>query len=505
MKLDIYSHGYVISNFKNNANPAILRLIKSLAHYEAQPTSDGRYENVWTHTYGGAFADRSKFFFHISTLDLLKRLVADICRDVNIIEEIHPVYDSVSVNMIKKDFRPPRPGQDKAVEFIQDGKTNTKVICVEAGGGKTWILNQATCGIQRRMGMVIKPMYMDKWETDISEAHEVQPGDILRIEGTVDFVVAMRNALEGRITAKYILISNNTYRKYLSLYEASNGGEFGYPIPPHELWGVFGCELMAVDEGHQDFHFNHRLILFSHIALIVILSATPDPDNEFKGAVVKLTYPPECRFTLPRTPPYIRVTALTYSLVNRNSLKWNNRGRPDYSQVAFEKSILKNKKALDNYTKLVIETVQARFDSLYRPGRSLAVFAGTKLMVGHLTKALAKVYPKLRVKRLTGDDPYINMLDSDILVTTTKSFGTAKDKPGLALSVMTEAVGDSQANEQHIARLRKPPEGPEYFDPQFVYFLCSDIPQHFRYHDKKKTLFAKRAMSHVIEHSGHHI
>lgn len=502
MIIDVYSHGFTVKEFSRDVIPVINRMIRFMGHYELQPTDNGRYENVWTGVYGGAFADRSCFFFHISILDKFIAMVKDTAPNEQIHENVHPIYDSVAVKMIKKDFRPPRPGQDKAVEFIQDGKSNIKVICVEPGGGKTWILNQAMCDINRRMAMVIKPMYMDKWESDISEAHEVAPGDILRIEGTVSLVVAMRDALEGRLTAKYILISNNTYRKYLSLYEASNGGEFAYPVPPHELWGVFGCEVLAVDEGHQDFHFNHRLILFSHIALIVILSGTPNPDNTFKDAVTKLTYPPECRFTLPPIPPYLRITALTYGLKNRNVIKWSNRGRPDYSQVALEKSILKNKTALANYTQFTIDTVKSRFDKIYVPGRSLVVFAGTKLMVEHLRKALAKEYPKLRVKRLIGGDPYTNMTESDILVTTTKSFGTAKDKPGLAVSIMTEAVGDSQANEQHIARLRKPPEGPNSFTPEFVYYLCSDIQQHFRYHEKKKQLFAKKALSHSLEHSG---
>lgn len=503
MLLSIYSHGFAVSDFSPRSFPAINRLCRYMGHFELTPTGDGRYENIWTGVYGGAYADRTRFFFHNSVLDKLIELVKDINPDEVIVEEVNALFDSVEVEMPKRDHRPPRPGQDKAVEFITSGEGNTKVICVEPGGGKTWILNQAMCKINRRLGMVIKAQYLDKWKADIEEAHHVEPGDILIIRGSVDFAAAMREAVEGKLSAKYILISNSTYRAYLSLYEAINGDHsFSYPVKPHDLWGAFGVEVLAIDEGHQDFHFNHRLIVFSHVPLLVVLSGTPDPDNTFKDAVTKLTYPPEARFLLPPTPPYLRITAYSYSLKTPGRVKWNNRGRPDYSQVALEKAILAYKPLLANYTEMIIGIVKGRFKEVYRPGRSIVVFAGTKLMCEHLRKAFSKAFPDLKVLRLIGGDPYSNIVESDILVTTTKSFGTAKDKPGLALSVMTEAVGDSQANLQHIKRLRKPPDGPEYFTPEFIYLLCADIHQHFRYHDKKRQLFSGMALSHTIEHSG---
>lgn len=502
MKIDVYSHGFSVSEIEPRNFAVINRMCRFMGHYEQQPNQQGRYDTVLTGVYGGGFADRSRFYFHINVLDKFISMVKDWTPDTTITETVHPLYETDHVDIFRKDMRPPRNGQERAIQFVID-PGSTKVICVEPGGGKTYILNQALVEISRRLGMVIKAQYLPKWEEDISKAHHVQEGDIAIIKGSVELIKLMNDALTGRLTAKYILISNSTYRPYLDLWETTNGGEmFPYPLAPHELWGVLGCEVLAIDEGHQDFHFNHRCIVYSHVPKLVVLSGTIDPDNEFKHAVTRITFPPEVRFILPPIPPYLKITAYTYSFRDRNKIKWNNRGRPDYSQIALEKSLLGNKPLLAAYTQMIVNLVKDRHGKIWKHGRVGLVFAATKLMCTHLHKHVAKAYPDRRVLRFIGGDPYSNLSNADILISTTKSCGTAKDIPGLAYVIMTEAIGDTQANGQHVKRLRKPDDGPDYFTPEFLYFLCEDIQQHAVYHRKKKEVFSKIALSHLVEYSG---
>lgn len=507
MDISIYSHGFSVSNYGPRAKAALYRICRLLGHYELEPNQLGRYENVWKGVYGGAFNDRSTYFFHISVLDKFISIVKDTAPEIEIKETVHPLFETDYVPIIRKDERPPRNGQENAIQFIVDEGT-MKVICVEPGGGKTYILNQAMCLVNRRLGMVIKAQYLPKWEDDISSAHHVEPGDILTVKGSVDFIKLMRDAISGTLTAKYILISNSTYRAYLSLWEATNGSDlFAYPLKPHELWGVLGCEVLGIDEGHQDFHFNHRLIVYSHVPKIVVLSGTIDPDNEFKHAVTKLTFPPEVRFVLPPIPPYLRITAYVYRFKNRNQIKFSNRGRPDYSQIALEKSIMTNKALLTSYMDMWSQAIKDRLKDFYKPGRKILVFAATKLMCTHMQKHFSRdpAFKRMKVMRFIGGDAYTTLAEADLIVSTTKSCGTAKDIPGLALAIMTEAIGDGQANLQHIKRLRKPADGPDYFTPEFVYSWCENIPQHGVYHKKKKQLFASIALSHTVEFSGNEL
>ena len=499
MRIDVYSHGYTVSKLTRAALTGISRLCRFLGHFELQPNEVGRYEQKQTATYAGGYANRELFCFHKGTLDRFLAIIRDI--DASIKPEIvtHELWDSVPVEMKLKDLRDPRWGQPGAIRHaIAEGEI--KAVCLGPGRGKTFVFNRVTHHFQRRVCMVIRANYVDKWEEDIGEAHECEDGDILKVKGGKDLMALMHAALAGTLTAKYILISNSTYRNYLKLWEMASGDlkDKGFPLSPHEVMGALGVEILGIDEVHQDFHFNHRLIIYSHVPKILTLSGTLDPDNSFKNDVTKLTFPLETRFIEPPPPPYLRCKALQFSLASPHLIKWKHRGRSEYSQAALEKSILHYKKTLDNYKNMILDIASISFMPLWKPGRKLLVFAGTKKMCTVLADAFAKKYPDMQVRRYIGEDPYVHLREGDIIVSTTKSCGTAVDIPGLAISLMTEAVNDTQANLQHIKRLREPPPGPDYFTPEFLYFLCVNIPQHMNYHKRKTEIFAKEVISHEL-------
>lgn len=474
-------------------------MCRFMGHFELQPSDVGRYEQVLTAVYGGAFANRNYFCFHNGILNKFLATVSDTAPEVKPEIIYHPLYESEVVAMPLKDLRPPRDNQPDAIAYgLAEGET--KMITLGPGRGKTFVFNRIIAEISRRVAMIIRAQYVKKWERDIQAAHHVEEGDIITISGSKELSVLMHKALTGQLTAKYILISNATYRKYLKLYEDSNGTvvNHGFPIPPHELMGALGVEVLGIDEVHQDFHFNHRCIIYNHVAKLICLSGTLDPDNAFKDEVVRITFPVHKRFTEPPPPPYIRAKALQYKLYRPDQVKWKNRGRPDYSQIALEQSILKNKRILNNYVNMLVDISKISFTPVYKPGRKLLVFCATKLMCTEVAKAMVKAFPTLKVKRFIGGDPYDNLLEGEVIVSTTKSCGTAVDIPGLAIALMSEAISDTQQNQQNIKRLRKPAEGPDYFTPEFLYLLCSDIKQHMVYHKKKMEIFRKEVMSHEL-------
>ena len=211
MRLDIYSHGFSASEIEPRSWPALNRMCRFMGHYEREPDSNGRYHEVQKSTYGGAFSDRSRFYFHNSVLDKFIALVKDVNPDAIIVEHVHALYETEHVEIIRKDHRPPRNGQENAIRFIVENG-DLKVICVEPGGGKTYILNQALVDVNRRMGMVIKAQYLPKWEADISEAHHVEEGDILIIQGSVELIKAQHDALAGRLKANALQVREDVLR-----------------------------------------------------------------------------------------------------------------------------------------------------------------------------------------------------------------------------------------------------------------------------------------------------
>jgi ERCC4-related helicase len=105
-----------------------------------------------------------------------------------------------------------------------------------------------------------------------------------------------------------------------------------------------------------------------------------------------------------------------------------------------------------------------------------------------MTKYLKKKYPQLDVRRYCEDDPYEDVIEPDIRVTTILSAGTALDIPQLITVIMTNSVNSPVANLQTLGRLR------ELKDREvcFYYLFCEEIKKHVEYHHARKDLFYDR-------------
>jgi hypothetical protein len=460
-----------------------------------------------TAVYAGAFGNREQFVFHRSVLDKFLSIVRDTCPGLAPEVRHHALYEPAAIDIEMRDLRAPRWAQPDAIAYaVADGVT--KMINLGPGRGKTFVFNSVAFKIQRRVAMILRAQYVKKWIADIKSAHMATDEDMFVVAGNKDdkegamekLSRLMKEAKDGTLTAKYILISNATYRNYLKLYEDSNGSikNSGFPYSPHELMEALGVGLLGIDEVHQDFHFNHRAIIYNHVPKLVCLSGTLDPDNVFKDEVVRLTFPVRERFTEPTPEPYLRVKALQYSFANPHMIKFKNRGRPEYSQTALEKSILSVASISKNYIAMLVDIVGISFIPIYKPGRKCLVFCATKLMCTAVAKEMARAYPHITVRRYIGEDPMEHIAEGEILVSTTKSCGTAIDIPGLAISVMAEAINDTQTNQQNIKRLRDPEPGPDYFTPEFLYTLCVQISQHMNYHKRRVEIFKLMVKSHEL-------
>jgi hypothetical protein len=114
-----------------------------------------------------------------------------------------------------------------------------------------------------------------------------------------------------------------------------------------------------------------------------------------------------------------------------------------------------------------------------------------------------KKYPEFDTVRYVGslNDPYDELLECDIGVTTIGSGGTAIDLANLRVSLMTTAIDSRQSNEQVLGRTRRLKDFPEIV-PEFVYFVCRDIEQHIKYDNNKRDFFKGKVVEHGIEISG---
>jgi hypothetical protein len=119
------------------------------------------------------------------------------------------------------------------------------------------------------------------------------------------------------------------------------------------------------------------------------------------------------------------------------------------------------------------------------------VFAGSIDMCTRITERLKKEFPYLDVRRYVEDDPYENAIEADIRVSTVLSGGTAIDIPNLRTALMTNSIQSPVSNLQALGRLRQLKDR----DVTFSYMVNIHIPKQVDYHNRKKELFADRAVS----------
>lgn len=342
---------------------------------------------------------------------------------------------------------------------------------------------------------IVLAQFVGKWVNDIANTLKVDKKEILKVQGSAELkalteMAVTKGALEG---FKAIVISNRTYENYLRAYERHENElqDLGYMCKPEELFEKLGAGTRLIDEVHMQFYAQYRLDLYTHVPQSISLSATlinKDPEIE---RIYKTAYPMPERYREGPVDKFTDAYAVRYSVNPRWRYKTSYK-EPNYSQNAYEESILKNKEFAVSYCQMIKTFVQAGYVRNYEPGHKAIIFCGTVAMCGHLATYLQNAYPQYNVKRYVAEDPYEeNYKQPDIRVTTIGSGGTGHDVPGMTDAHLTPGLESIQANIQAFGRLRKIPNK----QTRFYFYTNTDIRKHLKYDRSKTQLMRERAKS----------
>jgi hypothetical protein len=327
------------------------------------------------------------------------------------------------------------------------------------------------------------------------DVYKVKRKDIMVIKGSASLDKAVELAHKKKLKAKIILFSNRTLQNYLTTFESSpdlflNLGH----IHPQELYPTLGVGVVINDEVHLDFHLNYCLYTYMHTGRSYALSATLIDDSPFMENMYSIVFPVKNRFKGGAYNKYIATTAILWSLYRPEKVRTSEYGSSMYSHTAFEKSIMKHVPTLTNYMKLIDDIVKGGYikHKDRKPGHKLLILCATIDFATKLTKYLEREYPDMDVRRYVEDDPYENLLDADIRVSTILSSGTGHDIKNLFATIMTTGVKSPKSNLQAFGRTRAFADGTT---PRFYYMACRDIPKQMDYHIAKMELLTSRSVS----------
>lgn len=499
LRLTVFSHFFKVTHLKPRALGIVFQFCHKYVQMGMVKDKGQKMTYKAIKVWAARVKDNSEFRFHIGQLDEFVRFL----RFNHILPELYetfemPLYKPARIKAPVKDGWQPRDYQEKGIEFIiqEDSTDNhSRLVCLGTGLGKTFLSLCAQSRLGTRCLIIVLATYMDKWAKDITSTLKVKPNEVMVVKGTKVLQNLIHHAQNGDLESKFIIVSLETIRNFYKTYEQSPNSEETqmYGCHPENFAEVIQAGTLLIDETHQHLNTVFKILLYTHIPKLVALSATLISDDPFIDKMQKLMFPKDIRFMNIQLKKYIKSFAIAYSFEDfkHASIRTSEYGNNLYSHIAFEKSILKKQITLNGYIDLIDNILRIGYFDEYIKGDKAAIFCASIAMADQIVKYMKKKYPQFDVRRYCEDDPYENIIDADIRVTTIISGGTAIDIPNLRTLILTNNIKSPVSNLQTMGRLRDLGEK----DVKFYYLYCEQIPKHKEYHEAKKELIRDRVLS----------
>lgn len=395
--------------------------------------------------------------------------------------------------------------QEAAKDFLLEklGEGTMPLLAMPTGTGKGVTSMTAAASIGKRILVFVLSKYVDKWVSDIHDILEIDKKDICRIQGGDQLVNAThwtkdKETLRNNPLPKAFVVSIDTYTIWLKKYERDPGAAEldAYGCMPWEFFKALDVGFVAFDEAHEHLHKLYRIFTFLDVENAVCCTATMLSKNPTISKVQFMMFPQNTRFDEIKMKQYINVVACSYQITNYQNSKVKTSYPADnrYNHNAFEESILNHKLLKPQYIDMVMCLIYDNFVKSIEPGQGkLIIFVASIDMGNALAKEIKKRWPCYDTRTYFQEDPYANIIEADIRVTTIISGSTAIDVKGLVRCIMTNNVDSPVSNLQALGRLREIP-GTQV---EFLYIYCSSIDKQREYHYNKVDLFRSRVKSHT--------
>lgn len=391
--------------------------------------------------------------------------------------------------------------QEECVCITIDSEDNLYVTDNYIVTHNSYCAMRAAQVLEQRFVYFMKGGYISKWVEDLKKTYDYDIGDYIEIKGAEKLKKLIKMAIAGKPIPKSILISNGTMRGFFEDFEMHGArmSKLGWECTPDELFEVLKAGTRVTDEIHQELYFNFKLDMYTNISRSIGLSATFVSRDPFITKMQLIQHPKNTRYDTGVYDRYISAYGVNFNFKRVSAIQTMEYGSKNYSHNAVERSILKNKDMLENYCQLIDRQFKAHFLSIKDEGEKALIFCSSIRMATHLKQWFAKKYKDMDVRRYVEDDPYANLRDGEVVITTLLSAGAAQDISMLRTVIMTTSVDSIQSNEQALGRLRVLASENT---PRFVYLYSKDIPKQQEYHINKQTVFRGKVKNHSNVDSG---
>jgi len=454
-----------------------------------------RNTKVLDKIYASIVKYNNSYRFNINTLKDMMSLLANkglVKEDIHI--SIDKDYDIAAIDGVFNPEIKLRPHQVKCDEIlVKDTKEKFQLVDLPPGKGKTIIALHAIMRLNRRTLILILPRYIEKWISDIKFGTDTKEYEIYVIrgrKGVCDLIDEVRETGIMDLPYKFIIIGTNTMYNYIKDFENNYGtDEYKYNSTPDLLTRELGIGTVLNDEAHQQFHSVYKSLLYLDAKQLIALSATLINKDPGISKMYNTMFPGDSRISnLVGIDRYVDIYAIMYKL--RNPKRVQYRRQQGYNHNLYESSMFRRSTLLRDYVNMILHYLKVGHIDRAKKGEKCLIFVASINMATLLTNTIKRKYPGYDVRRYVEDDPYENIMDGEITISTIGSSGTAVDIPDLITVIQTVSIRSVQAIRQNFGRLRDIGKEVRYYQ-----FFTNNIPNQSVAFKESKSILGRLAKS----------
>jgi len=501
LTLDVYSHGIRISGYTRETFKTIAGYLSAFVLKEPRliPRENRMVMELKKRFYG-LTDDRTEAFIHAYQLDPFLAYMKDRGIDPDRMQINYvPLPKSIPVEYDVFEHYVAHEYQVPIIEALADTATKSRRLDLQTGRGKTFAALSALQKRGERAVIMIPPKYFGLWIKALKDTYRGVEGRFMTVSGSAEMKKLTESAVEGELDVDIIVISSMTYRTYIEAYERFKDkmSEIGYMVVPPRFHEALGVGYQINDEFHEDPGLVYRIDVYSNVAKQVYLSATPFTGNEFVTRMIDIMLPAGTECELPEYDQYIKTVALLYQDPTVQKKDFLTPFKNTYNHARYENRMLEKKRRVERYYGMVKRVIHGVYYKDRLPEQKLLVLCATVKFIEKLTVFLAAEFPDLVVGAHVAGSKFEKLMTNDITVSTIKSAGTGVDIPNLRETLLLQATDSKKDNIQILGRLRRLKKYPDH-TPRLTYMVCTDIPQHTRYHNNKQEHFKGKVIAHRV-------
>lgn len=441
-----------------------------------------------THVFARFNNDKTELRFCASMLpELLKLMTGSGYKESRISIQDEKVIKpkKIKIDLLNPDkFAPRDEEQEEFCEFMMD-PSPLSINNLPPGRGKTFTALYSAYHIGERVLITVLPRFVDIWVKAFGEFYNIKPEDVVvaDIIGVTELHQAIVNNV---IDPKIIILPLTKIDIYLKKLREDES------LPSlDQVFDDLGCGIRVIDEAHESIYSVYNSLMFGNHKRTFVLSGTLKGDDEFVNKIYNAIFPFSCYLRSPEHTPYMHVVAYFHRM-DMFKHRINVKGFGGFSHNLLEAGILKRPHLFESYYQMLLGAFKQFYLDEYREGQKCLWFFATIDFCEKFNERLLQDYPELDSivfnSKTNKKDPN-GYREHRNVVTTPGSCGTGKDIPKLFTVFSPIAVSSSQRNNQMVCRTRPVDKWWPDLMPNFVYFVCSDIPKTVEYGRKRRELF----------------